>query len=287
MKYYKIPKKYNFKSVNLSANNRLVFVSEQLTNIEKLNTKLLKGYQEKFKKLISENRSPAAMHTISSDIVEFLHKISFAREELYKLNRIYSKGASGEDTVHEYLVNYRERWIPLQNVNLNIEGNRIENDFILIDPSGIYTLEVKNIGNYREKLIFDEYGRTIREDKHGNVISQSDILAQSNRHLALLQRFIASKISYELPLEQLVIIASDVKVVNKSLLTVIGTNNIYPYITNKASVISKENMNELQKIFLASMVDEKNYPVMDYYSILKENYTLILMSIKELLEDMA
>lgn len=277
MEYYKLPKKYNYYFKHLDNNQGLEFLRVQLEKLKSFNLDVLKRYKNYFDSS-SDNMESTI---ISSDIKKFIIEFNKAENDILKQYKIYSKGSFGEDKVRDIIYTYDDEWKILNNARLVIEGNSIENDFIVIDESGITTIEVKNIGSYSEKLIIDSLGRVTRLNKSNKEIETYDMISQSNRHTAYLNKFINDKFDYKVPINSLVVITSNIKVVNKSNFKVIGPNQIYSLIKSQSNSINNNQSMSVYNELLNSLVEGNKYKYIDYISVLEENYKLILLSIKE------
>ncbi len=209
--YYTLPKKYNYHFKYLDNNQGLNFLKEQLDKLNFFNLDILTRYKTYFD-TFSDNMEAAV---ISNDIKKFLFELTKVKSSIYKQYNIISKGSRGEDKVRNTIYSFDNEWKIISNARLIVEGNSIENDFILIDESGISTIEVKNIGSYNETLNIDSLGRVIRLNKFNQEIETYDMIFQSNRHLAYLKKFINNKFDYSIPVNSFIVISSNIKVTLK------------------------------------------------------------------------
>lgn len=275
--YYTLPKKYNYHFKYLDNNQGLNFLKEQLDKLNFFNLEILTRYKTYFD--TSSDNIEAAV--ISNDIKKFLFELTKVKSSIYKQYNIISKGSRGEDKVRNTIYSFDNEWKIISNARLIVEGNSIENDFILIDESGISTIEVKNIGSYNETLNIDSLGRVIRLNKFNQEIETYDMIFQSNRHLAYLKKFINNKFDYSIPVNSFIVISSNIKVINKSNFKIIGLNQIYDSIKSQDKAIDEQKIEEIYNKLLNNVIDNNKYQYVDCISVLENNYKLILLSIKE------
>ena len=280
MKSYLVPKKYNYYYKSLDNNSGVKFLKEQINSIEQYKIDLL----EKYRTFLQSSSDLVEPMAIVNDIKQFIIERKRAEKNLYRAYNIASKGARGEDKVKDIIYTFDNEWHVISNARLNIEGNNIENDFVIIDESGISTIEVKNIGSSSEKLIIDKLGRVKRVSRFNEEIETVDIISQGNRHLGYLKRFIDKNIDYKVPVNSYIVIASNIRIINKSDFNIIGPNQIYNIIKAQPRVIDTDKVEEVYNLIYDNLIEGHKYQYVDYISVLEENYKLILLSIKEYLE---
>lgn len=279
----KAAKKYKYGFKKLNSNNGIVFLKEQLGEFNKFNIDLLSKYINYIDS--SSDLNEFMSNLVIKDIKKFILEIENAKNSLYKEYNGLSKGAFGENKAKDVIYTYEDEWNILSNARLNIEGNKIENDFILIDETGVSTIEVKNIGGYTDTLKIDSLGRAFLLNKFKKEINSYDIIHQANRHQAYLKRFLNKNLNYTGPISSYIVIASKVKIKNESEFNVIGINRIYPTIKANKKVLNSEEINNIHSLILNNLIDSTSYSYTDYISTLEENYRLILMSIKEVINN--
>ncbi|MDU2121854.1 MAG: nuclease-related domain-containing protein [Clostridium celatum] len=277
MESYKVPKKYNYEYINLDTNSGINFLSKQKEEIKKFRIDILKTYKMKLE-LINN----VAADIISGDINSFLLERKKAEENIFKSFNKLSKGMHGEDKVRDIIYQYDGEFKILRNATFSVESNKIENDFIIVDESGINTIEVKDIGSSSEKLIIDKYDRVSRVNKNNFEIENYDMIQQSNRHLAYLSKFIDNKFTFDVPVNSIIVIASNIKIINEGSSNIIGPNQIYNAIKLKNKRINQEQIKLVYKELSDNLIDNIKYSYIDYITVLNRNYNLILKSIKEL-----
>lgn len=281
MKSYLIPKKYKYYSKFLDTNNGLKFLKNQIAELKTFKLDLL----EKYKLYLQSSSDKVVSITIINDIKQFMIEIKKAENYLFKAYNLAAKGVWGENTVKEIIYTFENEWHVINNARLDIEGNKIENDFIIIDESGINTIEVKNIGSASEKLLIDRFGRLKRVSKFNEEIEALDIILQGNRHLGYLKRYVDKTFDFEVTVNSYIVIASNIRIINKSEFKIIGPNQIYSMIKAQPQIIDKEKAEEVYNSIYDSLIEGQKYNYTDYISVLEENYRLILLSIKEYLQN--
>ena len=278
-KAYKINKSYKYIPKYFDLNAGVQFIQEQANSIKKYNLNLLEGY----KKVLSISNSSPEVFTILNDINVFLKELDKAKQEIEKNQWKLSKGVAGEDKVKSTLFSYQNEWNIIQSASFKVDGNLIENDFIIIDKSGVTLLEVKNIGNSKETLYIDEFGRALIMKEDGEEIEIGDIISQSERHLAFIKSLISKSNSLP-PIIAFIVVTSSIKIKNESEFTVLGTNTIYNAIKSNEDVLTAQEVEEYYKLLLDNRVEGNKYAYIDYISNFDTNYNLILREIKEFID---
>lgn len=281
MKAYMEKKLYRYNIKNLDLNKGIEFLKSQIEELNNLNIDIL----NKCNKVLENNQkysNKVEAMLIKEDINKFLNEHKVSVNKLYKLYNKVSKGVIGENKIKDIIYQYDNRLKILQNATLNVEGINIENDFLLIDKSGITTIEVKNIGSAKENLIIDELGRVSRYNKFGSKIDTIDMIEQSNRHQNYLQKYINTIFDYEVPIHSYIVISSDIKIKNKSDFNIVGPNTLINNIFNHASAITKEQSDMVYQYLLQNLKDNITYQYIDYSSCLNNNYNLILRALHDL-----
>lgn len=281
MKSYLMAKKYNYFYKYLESNKGVQFLKEQVEKLSTFNIDLLEKYETYIN---SSSDKKVEGKVIVNDIKQFIFEInkadSYLKKDYYKL----SKGFDGEEKVKNILYTYDDTWKILSNATLNVNGNVIENDFIVISKGGISVIEVKNIGGYLDKLKIDKLGRVVRLNRNNKVIDNIDIITQNNRHLAYLNQYLKTIGYTNVPVYSYIVITSNIQIENKSDFKVIGPNQIYNEINKQKGKIIPKEIEYIYNCILMDLKEDIKYPYIDYISVLEENYNLILRSIKEYID---
>lgn len=163
-------------------------------------------------------------------------------------HRGLQQGAEGEYRVAKLLNLYDEQLVYISDYTWNVE-----HDFIVLAPSGIYTIEVKNLsGNYELsaagilKCISKPYKRSF------------DVAFQSKKHAESLRRNLKSCPAYhsEIPIKHIICSANQDFTINKNdypYIPVCYTNTLDNHIlfSDLPTVMSMDTMNEIKAFLLA------------------------------------
>ena len=204
-------------------------------------------------------------------------KLKLIKEEL----NIIELGLKGEEIINSHLKMYDDEIINLSNIRLEIEGNSIENDNILLTPYGIYVLEVKNLGSsgsYSLKISKD--GKWSKIFRDGTIESiEYDATLQNERHIRYLQRYINAKLNRNvedkdyIKVNGLVIIANnEVDIENQSEQPVFRMSEIYRQISKREAIFDVDELFNLKNTILSNSLEAKKYECYDYLGELKDNF---------------
>lgn len=188
------------------------------------------------------------------------------------------KGYDGEKKVADFLNLYKDNYITLNNIRVELDGQSSESDFIIICDKGVFAIEVKNHGNASSTIEISRDGRwsTI---KNGRRELKDNVSAQNNRHCAINQtiynKYLKDK-GYEgeyIKCNSIIVIANDkVEIRNESMNPVLRTSEIITYIENLQveNKLSKELQEDIKNSLLANNLPPKKYPVIDLETNIKE-----------------
>lgn len=201
------------------------------------------------------------------------------KQTLLNLKKPLDLGLDGEKFVDEYLKIYEDEIINLSNMRLEVEGDSIENDNILITRKGIFILEVKNIGSSGSySILVESDGRWIKQFNGRSEVIEFNAVEQNDRHIAILQKFINSKLNRSiqqnnyLKAEGIVVIANNsLDIKNESMQNIYRVSEVYRYINRFDDVLSYEEMVEIKELILKENLGPKKYPVLDYKYEIKNN----------------
>nr|WP_278678770.1 nuclease-related domain-containing protein [Clostridium paraputrificum] len=286
MKYAYIPKEYSYDNRFMGINEAIVNYESQEINLKKINVNLLVRYREIFR-TNTKYLELAEAEIVVNDINKLIFEINQANKSINKVIFRLSKGVHGEDKVNNIISSLKGEYACLRGISINIEGSKIENDFLLIGNTGVSTFEVKNVGNKFESLIIDEYGRVERVDKKGNTTEICDMIEQSNRHFILLERFLRAKLKESIPnipVHDYIVITSDIRIRNESNFNIIGPNQIIKVLKNNPICLSEEEVIKIKDTIINNSEELNKYPYYIYDEVLLNNYKLILKSIHQLIK---
>ena len=177
-------------------------------------------------------------------------------------------GEDGERRVADRLKDYTDQIILLPNLRLEVDGQSVESDFVLLSPYGIYVLEVKNLGSG------GGYGIRIEKDGrwcktyNGNVQLMNNVVAQNERHILFLEKYINQRLRRPLDdyirVRGIVVLANDVvDILNDSDDIVVRYTNIMSTIRNQPIVMKEKDMKEIAQILNGAALPPKPYDVMN------------------------
>lgn len=180
------------------------------------------------------------------------------KDQITQDYRGMSIGLEGETAVNEELKPHANL-INLPNIRVEVEGESVENDNILLTRHGIYTLEVKNFGlSGRFDIVIESDGRWLRRYEDGHTEVMKNVTSQSNRHIGYLNRLINDHFKTNLEtfieVKGLIVVANDrVKIENHNpRQVVLRKADIYNHITSQDVCLTLEQINELQTLLMNS-----------------------------------
>lgn len=173
-------------------------------------------------------------------------------------------GHDGESKVENLLMEYSDQIILLPNLRIEVDGNSIENDFVLISPYGIYVLEVKNLGSGGGyDLLIEQDGRW-NKVYHNTTSPMSSVSAQNERHILYLEKYLNRKLNRTLDnairVDGIIVLANNVvRITNQSNHLILRYTDIMSTI-RKNPVVMKES--EMKQI--AQLLQEVALPPLKY-----------------------
>lgn len=208
----------------------------------------------------------------------FKNYLECRSKDIEELMKAANSGKEGEDIVNNYLKQYDVEFINLPNIRLEIDGNSIENDNILITRHGIFVIEVKNLspeGKYSIEIEKD--GRWLKHfSNNKQEIIKMDATRQNDRHIAYLNKFINRELGRSLDnyihAKGIVVIANDkIKIKNNSNQHVYRFTEIYRHITEKPVIFTQKEMEKIEKIILANNLQSKKFDLVDFIKEIDHN----------------
>lgn len=195
-----------------------------------------------------------------------------------------SLGIEGEKIVNEYLKIYKDEIINLPNIRLEVNGQSIENDNILITRKGIFILEVKNIGSTGSYSIrVEKDGRWLKVfNDNSTELIEFNATEQNDRHIAILQTFINNKLNRSieknnyLNIDGIVVIANNtVDIKNESTQNIYRISEIYRYINKFEDKLTYNEMLEIKEVIIKDKLKPKPYEILDYKSEIINNTKIL------------
>ncbi|HHK5533250.1 TPA: nuclease-related domain-containing protein [Bacillus mobilis] len=274
--------------------NALEKVESQLLDIENTNIPYLK---REFYNLLNDLNIDIDV----LDVYQGMHKrlpsqLKSIRESYKEKINIIGAGNRGEKRVNDELDQFDGFSRYMSNLRLEVNGQSIETDNVLFSTKGIFLFEVKNFsenGKYGLRITKD--GQWQRVESDGSVMPmKSDVTAQHNRHVLLMEKMIREQwrqlYSEEAPfikLSPLIVIANDrIMVENQTDLAIIRISQIYHHVQKSNEHLSQDTLSKLWNILETNKLPLKEYPVQDYSKDLAEYYK-VMCQLEKLCEEMA
>lgn len=193
-------------------------------------------------------------------------------EEFQKEYNIIKTGYEGERKVEAEIGQYEFQFNALTNIRLEVRGNSIENDLIVVSRYGVYVIEIKNYGST------GKYGLHIDKDGRWNKVignkrePVSSPIEQNERHALYLEEFLNKNLkrnmdtSEYIKVKNIVVIANDeVDIENESDNTVIRYNNLTNFIRKADIYMSQEDVDSITEIIYKNALQTKKYPIRNFY----------------------
>ena len=181
------------------------------------------------------------------------------------------KGKNGEDNVKNNLILFKDIYIILNNIRVELEGQSSESDFIIICDKGVFAVEVKNHGNVNSTIEISPDGRWTMINR-GKKEVKDNVSAQNNRHCAINQAILNRELKNRgintdyIKCKSIIAIANDnVEIRNYSMNAVLRASEIITYIENldTDTKLDRELQEEIANIFKENNLHPKKYPVVD------------------------
>lgn len=274
------------KEIYLDNEEKVKYLEETILLIEKFqNTEIYKYFEFISSNNLITQYIPDSDYKKTMDNINKVFKIIDnyfnRRKNLIKnIKQPLDLGIDGEKTVDKYLNIYEDEIINLSNIRLEVNGNSIENDNILITRKGIFILEVKNIGSTGSySILVQSDGRWIKKFINGTEeVIDFNATEQNDRHIAILQKFLNNKLNRSiqsnnyLQAEGIVVIANNtLDIKNESMQNIYRISEVYRYINKFDNVLTYDEMLEIKDIILKENLKPKKYAILDYKSEISNN----------------
>lgn len=197
-------------------------------------------------------------------------------------------GAEGERQVYNELQFFSNNMRILQNIRLELNGESIESDLIVICNQGIFIIEVKNLGSTgKYSISVERDGRWTKEYENGKSEAMPSITQQNMRHIHGIETIINNVLGNSgdnwLEAHSIIVFANDkIDIKNESSSVIVRKTEIINEIRSHERILSED---QIDKIY--SILQEKNLPPLDYdienwYSKTVVSHLCLLVKIKEL-----
>lgn len=205
------------------------------------------------------------------------------KNSIYKSEKMYEAGYIGEKKLYEATKIIGNKIKILRNIRLKVDELEVEHDMIIIAPTGIFTIEVKNLkGDY----IIDEKG--IMRSETDKRKKQYNVVDQSRRHIHNLNRFLGKISSYNFNIYSIIVWANDNARLKNNFryIPVCFCNTLeYEIFSRKYKpVYSEKEVEYIYEILKKGVLPKKEYPINIDMKEYVEEYISILFAIKYWLE---
>lgn len=180
------------------------------------------------------------------------------------------QGEDGENYAYSYLKEHLpENWVVLQNINTPYKDSQRENDIIVINEKGVFTIEVKNyIGG---SLEIKNDGKVIHQRGGDIVDDKQDIIEQSENHVTAVADFLEKNYPLEGVnwidfVKGIVVISNDEMTINnESSYPIFRTSLVRPYILNLPNnVLNKEQIKDIKDLMEKTSKDDLKFSYMAF-----------------------
>ena len=246
---------------------------------------------------------------MSNDFIKYydrhLKKFTDYYREIYneqraKLNGV-QLGKIGEDRMEKELKSFEkvQGFKTLSNVQLQFGNKSFETDFLVFSKHGIFSIEVKNIGEHANYSIqINPDGQWLKVFDNGNKVPMQDISSQVNYHMSMTDGLFGQYIEEtgnQVPeVKPIIIIANNNVVVNNlTNLPIYRVSQFIHIMRNEPVIMNDTEIEQLYNWISQFQVPTKSYEVLDYTECIKQGYQVFeeisvhLNVIDELVNDLA
>ena len=188
-------------------------------------------------------------------------------------------GEVGESRVARELAMYDDQMMVLPNIRLEVDGESIESDFVVVSPWGIYILEVKNLGSGGAfDLLIEQDGRWSKV-RGGYKEPMNSPVHQNERHIVYMEKLLNKElgrgIDNRLMIHGMVVLANDrVTITNHSTNLIKRYDNIIGTIRSGERILKEEEMKQIAEILQNNNLPPKEYPTSNYFKLYFETKVL-------------
>lgn len=192
-------------------------------------------------------------------------------------------GLDGEEYIRRALELHDGEFFVLYDLRLEFPGSdggndSVETDVLVLAPNGIFAIEVKNYGSTgKYKIIVTADGQWYKELPGGKRESIPNPVAQNDRHIAFLGRFINELLGRDMmhraAIENVIAIANDAvetDIYPGAPLTVTRAGNIYNCImADRSPKFKLDELHLIKQELEKRALPPKAYPLYDYSERIK------------------
>lgn len=214
-----------------------------------------KEYASRFKEKLSQIEAEGFTCRKAKEILD--DYIAWKNEKKSLSYRI-NQGVMGEKRVVDNMKLILSEGNILENIRVEYMGNSAESDIIYIGSTGIYSLEIKNFGEYGSwRIRIAKDGQWRRVYPNGNEEAMKDTGSQLNYHIAIKERFLNEKLrdrygksAPKIQIQGAIVIANDtVMLDNDSDLPVLRSSSVIRYLNKNEDSLTKEWQERIVAIF--------------------------------------
>ena len=178
-------------------------------------------------------------------------------------------GVEGEESVREYLKDFEDMLLPLYGTRFQAEKGTVENDALLFTETGIYSLEIKNIGASGDKTIrITKDGLWYEKFKSRDwKRSERDVIFdQVNRHTALTETLIREKFGRESKymVKSIIVIPNkNLKIENESSFHIVRPSQIVSLIREMDAMLTHDECMAVRDFVKSKDIGQARYEHLD------------------------
>lgn len=180
----------------------------------------------------------------------------FLQQNLIKHERGRKSGLDGEERLYDAMNIIGDKIRILRNQTIQVDDLSVEHDMIIIAPTGIFTIEIKN---YKSDAIIDKTGLLTTDRKAFNVANQA------RRHIYNLKRLLGY-FNYPFEIYSIIVWSNDhAKISNQfKYIPVCYCNTLEYEIFDRSKYkgnYSERDIEEISKYIKQHSLPEKEYPL--------------------------
>jgi hypothetical protein len=258
----------------------------------------------KYKEIARSDRERTHVTKLIFEMSQRLQKEFVAPYDRYR-NHIYTKkelikdvnsdyailmtGHVGEERVETALKPYEGQIITIPNLRIEVEGNSVESDFVIVSPYGVYVLEVKNLGNKSQYgLHIAKDGRWTKTYGGKKEVTKSPV-EQNERHILYLEKYINQALGRGLDehirLQGMVVIANDnVDIQNETDDVIIRYGNIMNTIRKRPIIMKEAEMKVVAETLKSAGLAAKRHTLSYCKNPFEEVYLQLFAGEKQFME---
>lgn len=172
-------------------------------------------------------------------------------------------GAEGEQEVVRELKFFSNQLMLLENIRLEVNGQSIESDLIIVCKQGIFIVEVKNLGvSGKYGIAIEKDGRWKKVYRDGTSENMASVSKQNVRHLHGVETIVNEALggNNDISAHSIIVLANDtIDIQNESNAVVVRKTEIVNEIRKHDKVLSDEQIEHICRI-----LTERNLPPLPY-----------------------